>query len=363
MPDVLASPHAVEFRGIIAAFARRFPAVARSGLLSQPGVGVEIAHVSHFLEGFRDSVQTFKSYRKEVDRVVLWSLFQCRKPLSQLTRDDAEAYAEFLHHPAPKALWVQDKGTRLHRLDPEWKPFFPETLCEKSRRHALAVVRQLLSWLVRHAGFHDNPFLAARKRPASAYLNYPLRHVASDVERGPANLPMARPVQGDVPDHETWRLVKDGIAAMSAVSPRARARRARLRWLFFLLHSVRLTLAEICRARMDDIDVPFHPENPHDGVLRVKGMRAGDREIPLTARFFEELMLYRTDRGLFPLPIAGEDVPLILPISDVIRYCDPATLYQALRMAMTGIAHDLYQRGKPFYPQADVLLNASLRWL
>jgi integrase/recombinase XerD len=62
------------------------------------------------------------TYRKESERLLLWSTTELRKPLSSLTHEDLLVYRRFLSDPQPAQRWVMT-GRKVARADPSWRPF------------------------------------------------------------------------------------------------------------------------------------------------------------------------------------------------------------------------------------------------
>ena len=58
-----------------------------------------------WLVEFNGSPQTTRAYRKEAERLLLWSVRQRHKPLSSLLREDFHAYQQFLADPQPATYW------------------------------------------------------------------------------------------------------------------------------------------------------------------------------------------------------------------------------------------------------------------
>src|SRR5579872_4633074 len=80
----------------------------------------DLQAIQSWLAEFDGSPQTQRSYRKEAERLLLWSLIEKQKSLSSLTRDDLRDYQHFLIDPQPQARWC---GQRKPRHDPAWRPF------------------------------------------------------------------------------------------------------------------------------------------------------------------------------------------------------------------------------------------------
>ena len=58
-----------------------------------------------WLAEFEDSPQTHRNYRKEAERLLLWSIKERRRPISSLLREGFQAYQVFLANPQPETYW------------------------------------------------------------------------------------------------------------------------------------------------------------------------------------------------------------------------------------------------------------------
>lgn len=81
-----------------------------------------------FLLAYRGSPDTFKSYRREVERLCQWSWLIVKKSILSLSRNDIINYIEF--STKPPVEWISIKSTpRFIEVDskrianPEWRPF------------------------------------------------------------------------------------------------------------------------------------------------------------------------------------------------------------------------------------------------
>jgi len=58
---------------------------------------------------------TYQSYRKEAERLLLWSLFNMQKPLLSMTTADLALFRDFLFNQQPASIWVaKSKYPRTH---------------------------------------------------------------------------------------------------------------------------------------------------------------------------------------------------------------------------------------------------------
>ena len=109
--------------------------------------------IQAWLDEYMTHRATHASYHKEAERLLLWSVIQCRKPLSSLTPLDLNAYRNFLRQ--PDALWVSG-GPRLSRRHPDWRPF-ARPLSEASTHQAITVIHAMFAWLVESGHIRQNP--------------------------------------------------------------------------------------------------------------------------------------------------------------------------------------------------------------
>lgn len=109
-----------------------------------PGVATANAH-------------TFRAYRKEAERLLLWALFERGRALSSLDAQDCEAYRRFLGDPG--ARWRAVKA--VPRWSEHWRPF-QAPLAPRSRRMAENVAAALCRWLVEVGWLSVDPWPAAR---------------------------------------------------------------------------------------------------------------------------------------------------------------------------------------------------------
>lgn len=91
-----------------------------------------------------EAAATQRAYRKEAERLILWSIVERERAPSSLTTEDAIAYRAFLRRPTPRSRSV---GPVRPRTSPEWRPF-SGGLSDRSAAHALSVLAAMFRWLV-----------------------------------------------------------------------------------------------------------------------------------------------------------------------------------------------------------------------
>jgi len=103
----------------------------------------DVDAIRAWLARFVDTKATFDTYRKESERLLLWSTIELRKPLSSLTHEDRLIYRRFLANPQPAQRWVMT-GRKVARADPSWRPF-AGPLSPASERQAFVILNTLFS--------------------------------------------------------------------------------------------------------------------------------------------------------------------------------------------------------------------------
>lgn len=262
---------------------------------NQLGVEDDIGAVRLFLKEYAASPATQRSYRKEIERLLLWALVERGKPLSSLSRLDFQAYAEFLRDPQPRERWCGPRrGRRGVRFSGAWRPF-AGPLGPSACKTALVIVNSLMNYLVRAGYLAGNPLGLLRPRAGG--------------QVGAALRSSRRQVAGRSLDPQQW----DALLAALEELPRARAeerdRYQRLRFLLALLHFLALRLGEVERHRMGDF-----VEVRGRWLFCVVGKGQKEAEVPVNSEMLQALRQYREHLGLPPLPAPGEETPLLMDL-------------------------------------------------
>ena len=98
---------------------------------------------------------TWRSYRREAERFLLWARVERNKAFSSVSTEDCIAFRDFLSDPQPAFRWV-GSGSRP-RWSSQWRPF-AGPLSASSAQHTQTVLRLLCEWLVRQRYLDTNPW-------------------------------------------------------------------------------------------------------------------------------------------------------------------------------------------------------------
>ncbi len=178
-----------------------------------------------WLARYLDTKATFDSYRKEAERLLLWSVLEMGKPLSSLSHEDFLVYQHFLADPKPSSRWIMT-DRKVARDDPKWKPF-AGPLSPTSQRQAIVILNNMFSWLVNAGYLAGNPLSLSRNRQRKA-----------------------KPRITRFLDEDLWTEVKLTIESMPRETNREREHYHRVRWLFSLLYITGIRVSEITQNTM-----------------------------------------------------------------------------------------------------------------
>jgi integrase/recombinase XerD len=309
------------------------------GRRAQIAADNDIDAVKAWLARFADTRTTFDNYRKEAERLVLWTTIELRKPLSSLTHEDFLAYQRFLADPQPAVRWIMRDRRKFARADPDWRPF-TGPLSPASQRQAIVILNSLFTWLVNAGYLAGNPLALSRQRQRKA----PPR--------------ITRYLEEDL-----WNEVKASIEAMPRETARGREHYLRVRWLFSLLYLCGLRISEVVNNTMDSFFCRRDRDGEERWWLEITGKGGKTRIVPATNELMVELARYRRALKLPPLPLPGETAPLLFPIGGRPTAMTRGALHAIVKQVFANAASRLRERGGEFDATAFRLEKASAHWL
>jgi len=229
---------------------------------------------------------TYRGYRKEAERFLLWAVSERAKPLSSLDTSDCKAYRDFLFDPPPR--WLNPDFKPRWSLD--WRPF-KGPLQLRNVRLAEGILSSLCEWLAKQRYLDANPFDGLPALPGPAQGGIQVEHAL---------------------DERQWQWLLSYCAESLANPPAGRDRRQYLRlWIALqLAYCTGLRLAELAAARFGDI--AYKNRGGGQYWLRVLGKGGKQREVPLPGALAEALRNYAKTRGVAwgvpdsPEPVIGK---------------------------------------------------------
>ena len=300
---------------------------APASVARQIAANDDVAAIGLWLAEYHDSPHTFRSYRKEAERLLLWATQVRGKPVSSLTREDVIAYEAFLAQ--PPATWC-DAG--LARRG-EHRRLFVGPLAERSRRQALGILAGLFNYLVRAGYLAGSPFVLQRRRAR--------RGTRRTIER--------------YLDRALWEEVLRIVDGWPQTTARERQRYERVRWVLRFLYETALRAAEAAAADEGD----FQPIRGR-WWLHTVGKGGVEGTIPLSNGLMEDFARYRRFHGLPALPASDGKTPAILGIAGRSSPLTPTAVYQIVKDSFRRVAETLQRQDEI---KATRVRRASTHWL
>lgn len=223
----------------------------RSHMANTLGASNDLEAVNAWLAYYKDKPSTQRSYRKEVERFMLWCAQELKKPLSSVTSPDCLKYREFLQ--AVPATWIHPAP--VSRTDPQWRAFRGQP-SPASQKQALVILQTLFGALCDAGYLVANPMKALMK-------GFDLPASKMDIRRSFTEAEWAHVLQC----LDTQKAGPEGV---------------RLKCILELLVTSGIRLEELARARQGDMRVESLPDLPQTWILSVTGKRQKTRDVPLT---------------------------------------------------------------------------------
>lgn len=315
-----------------------------------------------FLLAYRGSAETFKSYRRETERLLQWTWFIREKTLIELRRTDLEAYLEFCQSPPKHWIstqhvprFIEAAGARF--ANAAWRPFVAKVskkahkdgltpniksyaLSQSALQAIFAILSSYFSYLEQEEYTFGNP--VAQIRQKSKFLRK--RHGKKTIRRL---------------SELQWSFIIESTEALAAADP---ARHERSLFIMSALYAMYLRISELAAS---DRWIPemghFYKDTDQNWWFKTVGKGNKERDISVSNAMLDALKRYRRAMGLTPLPSPGENTPLIPKtigqgpvqgtrhIRKIVQFCFDQAIE---RMRENG-----------FHEDADMLMAATVHWL
>jgi len=310
----------------------------------QIGAHDDVEAIACFLAEYDRSPGTARIYQRECERLLLWAVHECGRPLSSLSRQDFEGYLNFLADPQPADRWC---GPKRPRDTPAWRPFVGP-LSEAALLTAMAAVNSLMTYLVDAGYLAGNPLGLIRQRRRKMALQ--------PAEAGPPRA--AAPVDAPATverflDADMWAAVTGAVETLPRGTPAQVDEYERLRFICALLYLLAPRAGELESHRMNS----FREER---GLWwwHVTGKGAKQAKIPVPDDMIQALVRYRKHLGLSATPRRNDETPLLVGLRDRA----PITA-RRLNQILKRLFRDAADRlGPDLEHKAEKLRRASAHW-
>lgn len=315
-----------------------------------------------FLLSYRGSIDTFNSYRREIERFLQWCQLITNKNVKQIRRDEFEAFLEFCQNP-PMSWIATTVENRFIEKDGEkipnkkWRPFVAKIsktdtksgnkpnkknyeLSEKAFRALFAIVSSFYNYLIQEEYTLINPALLIRQK--SKYFR--TRQTATPVRRL---------------SELQWGYVIETAEIMTKENPEQYARTL---FIMNALYGMYLRISELVASKrwspkMGD----FYRDADGLWWFLTVGKGNKERRISVSNAMLNALKEYRKSLKLTPLPSPNEKTPLFTsqqtnqPLRNTryIRVLVQACFDRACERLLADNQKE----------EADQLANATVHWL
>ena len=290
-----------------------------------------------FLNEYKNSPATIKSYAKEIERLLLWCVHVGHVNISSIKRDDLLAYQDFLKSPSPIKLWCGPCVPRLNKdgsLNANWRPYV-KGLSGSSINKAIKILDSFFNYLVQTNYLSGNPMAVDRRRKRRNNAKPKIIDRYLEIDEVHATLDAINDAK-DSKHTNDYQII-------------------RARYVILLLFFTGLRIAEAADHRMGHFI-----QREENWFLRITGKGKKLREIPIPDELMDALTEFRSQAGLSsPRPKFREKTPLI-PMQNLKKPISCRRIDQIIRWAFNLGA----SRFEPDEPRkASKLRQASAHWL
>ena len=315
-----------------------------------------------FIYSYNGSKATFNSYRREVERLLLWSWYVKSSPSTHLRRDEIEEFIHFCM--APPEDWIGTKNVArfsnkmgMRVSNPQWRPYVAHiskldfrggdvplaknyALSQAAIRATFSILSSYYGFLMQEEAAQQNPVALIRQKSKFVKKEVTRRQV-----RRISNL--------------QWDYVIETAEILADEDPLMHER------TLFIMNALLGMYLRISELVADERSAPIMGDfiKDTDGNWWLKVLSKGNKErlVATSDDMLSALIRYRRFRGLPDLPTIAEATPLIpknrgkgamtstRQIRNLVQFCFDAA-YQ--RMCEDGMRMD-----------ADDLKVATVHWL
>lgn len=325
-------------------------------------VSMDYQQTIAFLQAYRGSAETFKSYRREIERLLQWAWFVREKPLPELRRSDIEAYLEFCQ--APPKPWIglkqvprfiEENG--LRRFNPEWRPFVASvtkkahkdglqpstknyTLSQSALQSIFAILSSYFNYLTQEEYTYGNP--VAQIRQKSKFLR---KHQGKRAIRRLSEL--------------QWGYIIETAEQLAEADP---ALHERTLFIMNALFAMYLRISELAAsARWVPQMGHFYKDMDGNWWFKTVGKGNKERDISVSNAMLAALKRYRMANHLSALPSPGEQTPLIPKTRGAGPVEGSRHIRKIVQFCFDQAVHRLNSDG--FKDDAEGLMAATVHWL
>lgn len=324
---------------------------------------LDIRMAAKFLLSYTGALGTFTSYRREVERLIHWSVLIRKKCLKELQRDDIEDFIHFCQKP-PKGWvgyskppkFIEEKGERIP--NPLWKPFIftvsksqrkkgtTETnafeISQGALKGTFMILGSFYTYLVQEQYVLSNPVGLIRQK--SKFLR---KNQAKPKIRRLSEL--------------QWQYVIQTAKKLAEESPEHHERSL---FIISALYSMYLRISElVASSRWSPQMNHFYSDSDGNYWFTTVGKGNKQRDIAVSDSMLMALKRWRQYLGLSALPTPADDSALIPkhPSKGNGPLTSAFTIRKIVQVCFDNAAICMVQDG--FIEESETLHEATVHWL
>lgn len=280
------------------------------------------------------SSHTREAAIREVDRFVLWTAFWLRKPLSDIRRDDVQAYRRFMS--APDKRWV---GQKRKKTDHRWRPFHGP-LKLSSIKQALNILRGMFDYLVAMRYLTANPVARISRGPRRSTEKHDDKRLVDPV---------------------MWGAIMAHVNSWPLETPKQRFEYERARFILVFSYLLAPRVSDFPNHTMGDIKFRSHGKGePKGWWWSACGKGKKEVDLPMNDDAIAAVTRWRRVLKLSDLPEPFDATPLVPRKTDYARTIGSSMIYLIVKNVMRGAA-ELIKDSDP--TRESLLRAASPHWL
>jgi len=319
-------------------------------------------HAKNFLLSYRGSIDTFNSYRRDIERFLQWCFFKANKTVKQIRRAEFEAFLAFCQK--PPAAWIattvedrfiENNGEKIPNK--KWRPFVvkiskTETksgnepnkkdyeLSEKAFRALFAIIGSFYNYLIQEEYTLINPVLLIRQKS-----KFYKKRKSSQLIRRLSEL--------------QWGYV---IETAEMMAHENKEQHARILFIMNALYGMYLRISElVVNDRWTPTMGDFYRDSDGLWWFLTVGKGNKERRISVSNAMLNALKEYRKSLKLPPLPSPNEKTPLFTAQKSSQPLKNTRYIRKLVQVCFDRACDRLIADNQK--EEAEQLANATVHWL
>jgi site-specific recombinase XerD len=314
----------------------------------------DLKYAIQFLNAYSGNIDTFKSYRREIERLLQWCWYVKIKTLKDLRRPDIEEFLAFCQ--SPPLDWIGTKHvSRVIKMEGrcipnhEWRPFVGKissgdtktyTLSQSALQAIFAILSSFYNYLQQEEYVTHNPIAQIRQK--SKFLR---KHQNKKQVRRLSEM--------------QWSYVVRSAELMAVKEPEIHER------TLFIMNALFAMYLRISELVASERWIPqmghFHKDMDGNWWFKTVGKGNKERDICVSNDMLEALKRYRLSLGLCSLPSPGEETPLISKALGEGPIGSTRHIRKIVQSCFDRATENLIKDG--FKEEGEALMSATVHWL